>query len=195
MEELILATSNSGKIAELKELLSPIHCIPQQELNIPDVEETGLTFIENAISKARNACALGKKPAIADDSGLVVKALDGAPGIYSARYAGKEANPQRNIELLLENMRHIKNREAYFYCAIVIVQFPEDPTPLITTGKLEGSITYEPKGSSGFGYDPVFLINGYQCTVAELPLKIKNTVSHRARALQQLRFKLHSFDL
>jgi XTP/dITP diphosphohydrolase len=189
MKELILATSNAGKIKELKALLSPMHCIPQTDLGIHDAEESGLSFIENALIKARHASHYTKKPALADDSGLVVPALNGAPGIYSARYAGIKANDHTNMELLLNHMAHLKTdqRNAYFYCAIALVHHPKDPTPIIATGVLHGTITENSMGEHGFGYDPIFFIHEYQCTAAQLSANIKNTISHRARALIQLR--------
>lgn len=189
MKEIILATSNKGKIKELNELLAPIHCVSQAILNISDAEENGLSFIENALIKARHASLQAEKPALADDSGLVVPALNGAPGIYSARYSGTDANDKSNIELLLKNMAHLqgKEREAYFYCAIALVQHAKDPTPLIATGIFRGTIHHEPLGDEGFGYDPVFYIDEYQCTAAQLPAKLKNTISHRAKALKHLR--------
>lgn len=187
MKKLLLATSNQGKIKELEDLLSPVHCIAQSEYGLTSPEETGLSFIENALLKARHASIHTGMPALADDSGLVVPALDGAPGIYSARYAGLDANDAKNIALLLENIKDIKERDAFFYCAIAIVHHPKDPTPIIATGAIHGVITYEPAGVEGFGYDPVFFIPEYQCTAAELPASIKNTISHRANALKQLR--------
>ena len=189
MKELILATSNAGKIKELNVLLSPIVCIPQTDFGIPDAEETGLSFIENALIKARHASHFTNKPALADDSGLVVPALNGAPGIYSARYAGINANDSTNINLLLSNMAHlsIEQRDAYFYCAIALVQHPKDPTPIIATGILHGTITQQAMGEQGFGYDPIFFVKEYQCTAAQLSASIKNTISHRAHALTQLR--------
>lgn len=193
MKEILLATSNAGKIAELTVLLSPLHCISQRELHINDAEETGLSFIENAIIKARHASRLAKMPALADDSGLVVEALQGEPGIYSARYAGPNATDDKNIELLLANLAHINDeqRQAYFYCAIALVQHAEDPAPLIATGKLEGKICRERQGEYGFGYDPIFYLPTHHCTVAELAPKLKNTISHRAQALKELSFLLH----
>ncbi|CDZ76569.1 dITP/XTP pyrophosphatase [Legionella massiliensis] len=188
MREIILATSNKGKIAELSAILSLWHCIPQSLLNITDADENGLSFVENAIIKARHASRLGNKPALADDSGLVVEALNGAPGIYSARYAGTHATDSANIDLLLANLAQTPptQRQAYFYCAIAFVEHAEDPTPIIATGKLNGTISLEPCGDSGFGYDPVFYIPSHHCTAAELPAKIKNSISHRAQALNQL---------
>lgn len=189
MKEIILATSNSGKIRELQALLDPVRCIAQADLGISDAEETGLSFIENAIIKARHASLVAEKPALADDSGLVVPALHGEPGIFSARYAGHEASDKENIHLLLSNMAHLESeqRYAYFYCAIALIQYAQDPTPLIATGLFPGSITNVPSGTEGFGYDPIFYVKEYQCTAAQLPAKIKNTISHRAHALKQLR--------
>lgn len=189
MKEIILATSNPGKIKELEQLLTPIECISQTALGISNAEETGLSFIENAIIKARHVSTLANKPALADDSGLVVPALNGEPGIYSARYAGIKANDEDNIQQLLRNMSGLphEQRAAYFYCAIALIQHAKDPTPLIATGVFHGVISMKSSGANGFGYDPVFYINEYQCTAAELPAKIKNRISHRAKALGQLR--------
>lgn len=189
MKELILASGNSGKLRELQSLLHPIHCIAQTTLHIPSVEETGLSFIENALLKARHASLIAKKPALADDSGLVVPALEGAPGIYSARYAGLEATDKDNLLLLLNNMAHLpsQQRQAYFYCAIALVQHAKDPTPLISTGLVQGHIAMEASGDKGFGYDPIFFLDQYQCTMAQLSDEIKNKISHRAIALAQLK--------
>lgn len=142
MKDLILATSNQGKIAELKSILDPFNCIPQAELGIKDAEETGLSFIENALIKARHASHLANKPALADDSGIVVQALNGAPGIYSARFAGQNASEDENIKLLLKQLEGTptSQRHAYFYCAIALLTHPEDPIPLIATGKWSGTI-------------------------------------------------------
>lgn len=189
MKEIILATSNPGKIKELSALLEPIKCVPQTELGIADAIENGLSFIENALIKARHASLHSQKPALADDSGLVVPALNGQPGIFSARYAGVKASNQENIDLLLANMAHLtgSERKAYFYCAIALVQHAEDPTPIIATGLFKGSIHSVATGEEGFGYDPIFYVQEYQCTAAQLPAKIKNRISHRAQALDQLR--------
>jgi XTP/dITP diphosphohydrolase len=192
MKEIILATSNSGKIKELQDLLSPISCISQASLSIQSPEETGLSFVENAILKARHASLISGKPALADDSGLVVPILNGEPGIYSARYAGNNASDEDNIHLLLQNLEDIpqNERQAYFYCAIALVMHAKDPTPMIATGQFQGQISQYPSGQNGFGYDPVFYVPEYQCTVAELPATIKNKISHRAKALSQLRLIL-----
>ena len=189
MQTIILATSNAGKLTELKALLAPLHCLAQQELGIDSADETGLTFIENALIKARHASRIAHQPALADDSGLVVHALNGSPGIYSARYAGIDATNEEHINLLLHNMRDVPDdqRHAYFYCAMAFVQHADDPTPLVVTGKLSGWITRQPVGSHGFGYDPIFYLPHYECSLAQLSPDIKNTISHRAGALKQLR--------
>ncbi|MBA2711637.1 MAG: RdgB/HAM1 family non-canonical purine NTP pyrophosphatase [Tatlockia sp.] len=195
MKDLILATSNHGKIAELKSILGSINCISQSKLGISDAEETGLSFVENALLKARHASRLTNKPALADDSGLVVQALNGAPGLYSARFAGQNSTDDDNIELLLKKLEGIPSskRQAYFYCAIVVLTHPEDPTPLIATGKWCGSIIDKKIGQQGFGYDPIFYVHEHQCTAAELSPDIKNTISHRSLALQNLRYQLEDF--
>lgn len=188
MQNIILATSNTGKIAELQAILSPITCISQQSLGINDAEETGLSFVENAIIKARHASRESGQPALADDSGLVVSALNGQPGIYSARFAGPTATDADNIDRLLSQLNHTptNERQAFFYCAIVLITHADDPTPLIATGMLRGMITHERSGTQGFGYDPVFYLPSYGCTLAQLPASEKNKISHRALALQQL---------
>ena len=188
MNELILATSNPHKIIELEAILSPIKCMTQNTLGIIGAEETGLSFVENAILKARHASRLSGEPALADDSGLVVPALHGQPGIYSARFAGQHASDAENITYLLQQLEasSITSRAAFFYCAIVLLSHAKDPTPLIATGQLHGIITEKPIGDQGFGYDPIFYLPEYQCTLAELSAAEKNRVSHRARALKQL---------
>lgn len=192
MKEVLLATSNAGKILELEAILSPIHCIPQSEFNIESPDETGLSFIENAILKARHASFLANKPALADDSGLVVAALNGAPGIYSARFAGIHASDKDNIDLLLSKLSGVEEnqRSAFFYCAIALVKYHNDPVPTIACGQWAGRILDKPQGEQGFGYDPIFYIDSHQCTAAQLPAIIKNKHSHRALALQALRRQL-----
>ena len=185
MNTLILATRSQGKIQELSSLLAPVHCIPQEELQIFEIEETGLSFVENAILKARNASQCGY-PALADDSGLVIPALSGQPGIYSARFSGVGASDTANIQKVLEQMQGETDRYAYFYCAIALVNHAEDPTPILAMGKLEGTITEYPIGKQGFGYDPIFFLPEQQCTLAELTTAQKNKISHRAQALQRL---------
>lgn len=191
---LILATGNPEKITEISALLPDIECIGQQSLAIQEAEETGLSFIENAILKARHASRAAHQPALADDSGLVVDALEGQPGIYSARFAGIQATSKENIDLLLERMNHIPDqmRQAYFYCAIALVRHADDPTPIITTGQLSGLILREARGSKGFGYDPVFYLPEFQRTLAELSAETKNRISHRAIALKKLRYEHHN---
>lgn len=192
LKEVILASNNKNKLLELEAILAPIKCISQQDCNIHEVEETGLTFIENAIIKARHASKISNKPALADDSGLVVEALDGRPGIYSARFAGINATDEDNINLLLKEMINIPftQRKAYFYTVIVLIEHELDPTPIIATGKLSGFISIKAKGTHGFGYDPVFYLPEYDCNVAELTADIKNKISHRAQALTKLREQL-----
>ena len=170
---------------ELQSLLSPMVCIPQSQLNIQSPEETGLSFIENAMIKARFASQKSTSAALADDSGLVVPALHGKPGIYCARYAGLKASSEENIELLLHELKDTPKaaRQAYFYCAIAIFRYPEDPTPIIATGDLHGLITNKPSGQQGFGYDPIFYLPQFKCTMAELSLDEKNQISHRSQAL------------
>ena len=188
MDTVVLATLSQGKIAELTTLLAPIQCIAQAELRIPEVAETGLSFIENALIKARHASRLSIYPALADDSGLVVDALNGRPGIYSARFAGDKASDAANIQKLLQSMIDIEadTRQAYYYCAIALVRYPDDPTPILATGRLDGVILTAPRGQSGFGYDPVFWIPEQGKTLAELSSQEKNRISHRAQALQSL---------
>ena len=189
-ETIVLASSNAGKVREINQLLcsSRITVMPQSELGVADAEETGLTFVENAILKARNAAAHSGRAAIADDSGLEVDALSGAPGIYSARYAGKGASDQDNLEKLLDDLRDIPDEErtARFQCLMVYMRHASDPTPLICQGTWEGRILPAPRGANGFGYDPVFFVPTHGCSAAELDAEIKNGLSHRGQALRQL---------
>lgn len=189
MNKIVLATNNPGKTRELNALLAdlPIEVLPQSAFDVPEIEETGLSFVENAILKARNAARHTGLPAIADDSGLVVHALAGAPGIRSARYAGAKATDQDNLEKLLADLRHVPEpqRQAHFHCLLVYLRHPEDPAPVIAEGVWEGVITHAPKGEHGFGYDPVFFVPSQGRTAAELPLELKNRLSHRAQALNR----------
>lgn len=189
MKQLVLATGNSGKLEEMNSLLATldIEVLPQSRLNIPEADETGLSFVENAILKARNAAHYSGLPAIADDSGLEVDALAGAPGIYSSRYAGPEANDKDNVRKLLHELRDIApaERNARFQCVIVYMTHEYDPTPLICQGSWEGYILPAPQGDKGFGYDPVFYVAEQQCSAAELDAAVKNRLSHRGQALQQ----------
>ena len=190
MQKVVLASNNKGKVRELGQLLSSfdMEVVPQSEFNAGEVEETGLTFVENAILKARHAAQVSGLPAIADDSGLEVDALKGAPGIYSARFAGVGANDQDNLHKLLKELKDIpdEQRTARFQCLLVYMRHANDPTPLICQGTWEGIITHEPQGDNGFGYDPVFYVPTHQCTSAQLTPEQKNHLSHRGQALQKL---------
>jgi len=190
MKEIILASSNQGKVREINQLLTglDLHVQPQTEYGVPDIEETGLTFVENAILKARNAAQHTGLPAIADDSGIEVDALQGEPGIYSARYAGAGASDQANLEKLLTELGDLpeEKRTARFQCLMVYMRHANDPTPLICQGTWEGRILFEPRGENGFGYDPVFYVSTHDCSSAELAADIKNSLSHRGQALRKL---------
>lgn len=190
MHQIVLATGNPGKIREYKALLSnlAIEILSQEIFHVPDVEETGQSFVENAILKARHAAKYTGLPAIADDSGLVVDALEGAPGIYSARYAGAHASDRDNIEKLLTHLHQVPDleRSARFLCVIVYLRHAEDPVPLLCQGTWEGRIARTPSGEGGFGYDPVFFVPSEGKTAAELAPEVKNRLSHRGQALAQL---------
>lgn len=185
---LVLATGNQGKVNELAQMLSPlaINVVPQSDFNVPEVPETGTTFVENAIIKARHATKITGLPAIADDSGLEVDGLNGAPGVYSARYAGEHASDQDNIDKLLVELADNPNRSARFWCVLVLMRHADDPTPLICSASWEGQITQSQDGQGGFGYDPVFYVPDLNCTSAQLTKQQKNAVSHRGTALKQL---------
>ena len=190
MDKLVLATGNKGKVAEITSVLSPfnINVVSQNQFNVNEADETGLTFVENAIIKARNAAQATGLPALADDSGLEVDGLNGAPGIYSARFAGPNASDSDNVTKLLDNISHLEGeqRSARFQCVMVLMAHAKDPTPLICQGTWEGIITLEPAGENGFGYDPVFWVPDHNCTAAQLTSETKNHISHRGQALQQL---------
>ena len=190
MKKIVLASSNPGKVREINQLLADLdlQVQPQSEYGVEDAEETGLTFVENAILKARNAAQHTGLPAIADDSGIEVDALNGAPGIYSARFAGAGASDQDNLEKLLTDMQGIAaaGRSARFQCLLVYLRHATDPTPLICQGTWEGRILAEPRGEHGFGYDPVFYVPTHDCSSAELPPQVKNALSHRGQALRKL---------
>lgn len=190
MIDIVLATNNAGKVLEFQDLLDNLtwKIIPQSTFGLPSVAETGLTFVENALIKARYAAEHTGLPALADDSGLVVDALHGAPGVYSARYAGENASAEQHIAKLLQELNDVPemNRTARFICALVYLSYPADPTPIIVQGKWEGRILNAPKGNQGFGYDPVFYAPQFQCSAAELAPEIKNKISHRGQALAKL---------
>ncbi|WP_181406139.1 RdgB/HAM1 family non-canonical purine NTP pyrophosphatase [Stenotrophomonas rhizophila] len=194
MKTLVLASGNAGKLKELQAMLGdlPLQIVAQGELGVSDVPETGLTFVENALIKARHASAVTGLPALADDSGLIVDALDGAPGLYSARYAGSPTNDAANNAKLLEALREVPadRRTARFYAVIVLLRHANDPQPLICEGSWEGVILDETRGSNGFGYNPVFLDPTHGLTAAEMDPAQKNAISHRALALQLLKQKL-----
>jgi XTP/dITP diphosphohydrolase len=189
-ERIVLASSNLGKVREINQLLASqqITVVPQSALGVTEANETGLSFVENALLKARHAARQSGLPAIADDSGIEVDALHGAPGIYSARYAGSAASDQANLTKLLDDLEKIPDAErtARFQCLIVYLRHASDPTPLICQGTWEGRIARDPRGDNGFGYDPVFEVPGLGCTAAELPAALKNELSHRGQAMRRL---------
>lgn len=193
--KLVLASGNAGKLAELRELLGDgfeLHA--QSAFGVGDADETGLSFIENAILKARHAARATGLPALGDDSGLCVDALDGAPGLYSARYAGTHGDAGANIDKLLRALDGIEDasRAARFVCALALVRHAEDPQPLVAEGLWEGRILHARQGGNGFGYDPVFFSPAHGCSAAELPAAIKNRDSHRSRALAILQDRLRT---
>ena len=190
--EAVLATGNAGKLREMAALLAPIglRLIAQGELGIAAAAETGVTFVENALQKARHASAAARLPAIADDSGLVVPALGGAPGVRSARYAGDDATDAQNNRKLIGALAGIEDRSAWFYCALVFIERPEDPAPLLATGLWRGRIIDQPRGEGGFGYDPHFLVPRLDRTSAELAPEEKNALSHRGQAVAALLHRL-----
>lgn len=197
MTKLVLATGNPGKLKELQALLAglPYEVISQKALGVTDADETGLSFVENALLKARHAAAATRLPALADDSGLCVDCLGGAPGIYSARYAGPGATDAANNEKLLEALqpfRGVAPLVARFVCVLVLVRHAEDPLPLICQAEWEGEILAAPRGDNGFGYDPLFFVPAEGMSSAELPRERKNAISHRAQALRQLHERVAS---
>ncbi|MCG7873761.1 MAG: RdgB/HAM1 family non-canonical purine NTP pyrophosphatase [Candidatus Thiodiazotropha lotti] len=189
-ERIVLASNNAGKVREINQLLASeqITVVPQKDFNIPDAIEDGLSFVENAIKKARHASSLSGLPAIADDSGIEVDALSGAPGIYSARFAGAGASDEENLQKLLSCIEDIpeEKRTARFQCLMVYMRHAEDPTPIICQGSWEGRILFEPQGENGFGYDPIFYVPTHDCSSAQLEPLTKNSLSHRGQALKAL---------
>jgi XTP/dITP diphosphohydrolase len=189
-KRIVLASNNAGKVREINQLLenSGIEVLPQAQFDIEDAVEDGLTFVENAIIKARHATKLSGLPAIADDSGIEVDALNGAPGIYSARFAGEGSSDEENLFKLLKELQNVpeEQRSARFQCLMVYMRHAEDPTPIICQGTWEGRILTAPQGENGFGYDPVFFVPEEGCSSAELDAATKNSLSHRGKALQQL---------
>ena len=195
MKKIILATSNLGKVRELNSMLEgQYNVVSQIDMEVEEVPETGASFIENALIKARNASSQSQLPALADDSGLVVDALNGEPGIYSARYAGENATDEDNIVKLLSRMDDEDDRRASFWCAMVFVRHAGDPEPIIVEKSWEGQILRELKGNNGFGYDPIFYLPELHCTSAQLSAEEKNRKSHRGQALQEILKHLLSLE-
>lgn len=196
-QKIVLASSNQGKLREIKTIFAdqPFELVVQADFKISDADETGLTFVENAIIKARHAAQNTGLVALADDSGIEVDYLNGAPGIYSARYAGQPCDNQANNDKLLAALKDVpsERRGARFQCVIVLMRHAEDPTPLICSGTWEGRIVEQQTGANGFGYDPLFFVPCHNCTSAQLSPEIKNQLSHRAQALRELKNKFTDF--
>ncbi len=195
MDKVILASGNQGKLLELQDILSglPFELVPQPTTHEYEIEETGTTFVENAIIKARHAAKLSGMPAIADDSGLVIKSLNGEPGIKTARYAGVGCSPQDNMDLILKRLNPFEKRsqrKATFVCALVYLRSAADPLPVIAVGQWHGAITREKHGDAGFGYDPVFWDFKHKLTAAQMPKQLKTQLSHRGKACRKLKKKL-----
>lgn len=195
--KIVLASGNKGKVTEFSQLFAEykISVHPQSEFDVPDVPETGTTFVENAIIKARHASQLTGLAAIADDSGLVVEALNGEPGIYSARYAGEHGNDAANCDKLLKELANNANRRAKFLCVLVYMRHAKDPTPIICQGEWHGEITTKASGNGGFGYDPIFYVPSKSATAAELEKEVKNKISHRGQALKLLMAQINTILL
>ena len=192
-QKIVLASGNTGKIKEFQAMLADYSIIPQSEFNIKEVEETGTTFVENAILKARHAAFESQLPAIADDSGLVVDALEGKPGVISARFAGEGASDKDNLIKLIDEVKALPNKEhisARFICILAFMKHENDPCPVIAQGIWEGRIVLQATGNNGFGYDPVFFVDEYNCTSAQLTSKQKNSLSHRGKAIKLLKQQL-----
>ncbi len=192
MSKLVIASGNAGKLREIARILAPldIQAVPQSEFNVPDCPEPHVTFVENCLAKARHASLHSGLPALADDSGICVEALGGAPGVFSARYAGEPKSDQRNNEKLVAALQGMANRRAHYTCVMVFVRHPDDPEPVIAEGRWFGEIIDTPRGQNGFGYDPYFLVPEYGKTGAELDEDTKNAISHRGQALRDLVDKL-----
>ena len=192
MSKLVIASGNAGKLREIARILAPldIQAVPQSEFDVPDCPEPHVTFVENCLAKARHASAHSGLPALADDSGICVEALGGAPGVFSARYAGEPKSDQRNNEKLIAALAGETNRRAHYTCVMVYVSHPDDPEPVIAEGRWHGEIIDTPRGANGFGYDPYFLVPQFGKTGAELDEDTKNDISHRGQALRDLVEKL-----
>jgi XTP/dITP diphosphohydrolase len=192
MKKIVIASNNAGKLREIQQILGPldIEAAPQGAYGVPECPEPHVTFVENCIAKARHASQHTGLPALADDSGICVDALNGAPGVYSARYAGEPKSDQRNNEKLIASLQGNPNRKAHYYCVMVYVRYPDDPQPIIAEGAWHGEIIDTPRGDGGFGYDPYFLVPQFGRTGAELTADEKNAVSHRGQALKTLAERL-----
>ncbi|NWG38456.1 MAG: RdgB/HAM1 family non-canonical purine NTP pyrophosphatase [Hydrogenophilaceae bacterium] len=194
MQKIVIASGNPGKLREIRRILEPLdfQVVPQSDFGVPECPEPHVTFIENCLAKARHAALHTGLPALADDSGICVDALNGAPGVYSARYAGEPKSDQRNNEKLIAALKGETNRKAHYYCVIVLVRHPDDPQPLIAEGSWHGEIIDTPRGQNGFGYDPYFYLPEFGKTGAELEPDHKNAISHRGKALELLVSKLRA---
>jgi XTP/dITP diphosphohydrolase len=197
--QILLATGNPGKVRELSNMLADygVEVIAQSQFNVPEVPETGTTFVENAIIKARHAAELTGLPAIADDSGIEVEALNGAPGIYSARYAGTDASDEDNLNKLIEAAKALpeNKRQARYRCVLVYMRHAKDPSPIICDASWYGSLVTTPAGENGFGYDPIFYVQEDNCTSAELSIERKDQLSHRGKALRELVTQLKEHNI
>ena len=196
MKKVVVASGNAGKLREFIALLAPFdfEAIPQAALGVSEAEEPHISFVENALAKARHAASATDLPALADDSGICVGALGGAPGVRSARYAGEPANDARNNEKLIAALRAHTDHRAFYYCALVFVTHADDPHPLIATGEWHGEVIASERGEGGFGYDAHFYLPEHGCTAAELSADVKNRISHRGKAIQTLAEKLRSMQ-
>lgn len=196
MKQIVIASGNPGKLREIARILEPlgIEARPQDAYGVPDCPEPHVTFIENCIAKARHAAAHTGLPALADDSGICVDALNGAPGVYSARYAGEPKSDERNNQKLIAALQGIANRRAHYYCVMVYVRYADDPQPIIAEGAWHGEIIDEARGAGGFGYDPYFWVPEFAQTGAEMSMEDKNAVSHRGQALRALTEKLRALE-
>lgn len=192
MQKIVIASGNAGKLREIRRILEPLdfNVVPQSDYAVPECPEPHVTFVENCLAKARHASLHAGLPALADDSGICVDALGGAPGVYSARYAGEPKSDQRNNEKLIDVLKNETNRRAHYYCVMVMVRHPDDPEPLIAEGRWHGEIIDTPRGENGFGYDPYFLLPEFGKTGAELAHEEKDGISHRGQALRMLVEKL-----
>ncbi len=197
MKQLVLASNNAGKLREFSQMLSALdfEVLPQAHFNVPEAEEPHVTFVENALAKARHAAKITGLPALADDSGICVTALGGAPGVYSARFAGEPKSDERNNQKLIADLAGKSDRRAHYVCVLVFVRHADDPQPIIAEGEWHGEIVDTPRGENGFGYDPYFFVPEKGCTGAEMSSADKNEMSHRGKALRQLMAQLKAHVL